>query len=121
MFGTFVFFFGYPTTINKDKYDTDELIKIAHFDKGVNGYFYAGVHSQTFKDVSHAVIVDMDLNIVHDPNPNQKALLLKPEDITDILVMHDMIIGKTGKLFTLEEWDNATEKERYENTHRINE
>tara|TARA_R110002012_G_C11506584_1_gene597935 strand:- start:2 stop:451 length:450 start_codon:yes stop_codon:yes gene_type:complete len=66
-----------------------ELTKRAlEFDGGVNGFWAAFVPSQTFKDSSHAVIIDKDLNIVHDPNPNQKALLLGPEDITKIDIVH---------------------------------
>lgn len=62
----------------------NEARKCLHFDGGVNGYFAASVPSQVYKDVTHAVIIDMDLNIVHDPNPNGKALLLGPEDIIDV-------------------------------------
>lgn len=51
------------------------------YDGGINGFFFASVPSQTFKCVTHAVIINKDLKIVHDPNPNQLALKLKPEDI----------------------------------------
>ena len=108
-----------PCYINRGKFDTEFMRKIAVFDGGVNGYFYGVVKSQTFENVWHAVIVDENLNIVHDPNPNQKALKLLPDDVEGIYVMHDMVIGKTGKLFTKEEWDNTTEEERDENTHRV--
>jgi hypothetical protein len=41
----------------------------------VNGFFYASVPSKTFgKDVSHAVIIDINGLVVHDPNPNQLYL-----------------------------------------------
>jgi hypothetical protein len=47
--------------------------------EGVGGYFYATVYSQLFYErdkgvynVTHAVIVDRNCNIVHDPNPNNK-------------------------------------------------
>lgn len=109
------------TTIHKEGHDTELLKRVAKFDRGVDGYFYAVVPSQTYEDVQHAVVVDSDLNIVHDPNPNGKALLLKPEDVISILTMTEFIIGKTGKIFTIEEWDNATEEEKYLNTHRQNE
>jgi len=61
-------------------------------DGGVNGYFYAVVPSQTFAPedgVTHAVVVDSELNIVHDPNPNQLALKLKPEDVKYVYVNKD--------------------------------
>jgi len=105
--------------INKSRHGVEELIKIAKFDGGYNGYLYASVPSQTFEDVNHAVIVDTDLNIVHDPNPNQRALNLSPEDVVSIIVLKDMVIGKTGKLYTMEEWDSITEEERDSNTYKV--
>ena len=63
----------------------------------------------------------MDLNIVHDPNPNQLAMKLTPDDVINFTSMHDMIIGKTGKLFTIEEWDAASDEEKDANTHHANE
>lgn len=104
--------------INRYRHDTTEFLqKIAHFDGGVNGYFYASVQSQTYDDVYHAVVIDMDLNIVHDPNPNQLAMKLTPDDVKNFIGMKDMIVGKTGKLFTIEEWDAASEEEKDANTH----
>lgn len=113
---------GYDAcTVNKYHHETTEFLKkVARFDGGVGGYFYATVPSQTFPDCMHAVIVDMDLNIVHDPNPNGNALKLTPDDVLDIMVMHEMIIGKTGTLFTKEEWCNINDEERDLNTYRCN-
>ena len=48
--------------------------------KGKNGYFYAIVHSQTFNNTQHAVVIDKHLNIIHDPNPNGKCLKLNHND-----------------------------------------
>lgn len=50
--------------------------------EGVNGYFYAGVYSPKYqhlvehrKDaVTHAVIIDKNFNIVHDPNQEYREL-----------------------------------------------
>lgn len=80
--------------------DRIELTKKAlAYDGGVNGYWAASVPSQTFKDVSHAVIIDKNLNIVHDPNPNQLALSLGPESITEIDTVHTgWCIDEDGKL-----------------------
>lgn len=110
---------GYsPTTVGKDRHGSEKLKEIAKFDGGFNGYFYASVISQTFENIYHAVIVDIDLNIVHDPNPNQNALNLTPDDVLFLIVTKNMIIGKTGKLFTREEWDSTTEEERDANTYK---
>jgi hypothetical protein len=67
---------------------TKEILKI---DGGIDGYFYASVLSQTFKDgkCTHAVVIDSDMNIVHDPNPNQLALQLTENDIIMILTNSD--------------------------------
>lgn len=71
--------------------------EVAKYDGGVNGYFYASVPSQTFENVTHAVVVDTDLNIVHDPNPNQLALNLEPKDVIDIIVVGKWHINLEGE------------------------
>jgi len=105
----------------KRKDSTNFLSQIAKFDGGIKGYLYASIPSQTFENTTHAVVVDLDLNIVHDPNPNQRALALTPDDIESILITKDMVIGKTDKLFTLEEWEKASTEERNLNTWKANE
>lgn len=90
---------------------TEMLKKVAKFDGGVNGFFYASVNSQTFEGVSHAVIVNKDLEIVHDPNPNQKAMKLTPSDVTMIMPITDFIISKTGELISKDKWDSMNEEE----------
>lgn len=55
--------------------------------RGINGYFLATVLSPKYFDVNsedvitHAVIIDRDFNIVHDPNPENKNYVhgTKPE------------------------------------------
>jgi hypothetical protein len=40
----------------------------------VKGHVIASVHSKTFKEeekITHSVIVDMEMLVVHDPNPNK--------------------------------------------------
>ena len=111
--------YGYDVcTIRRGKRNdaTKFLCKIAKFDDGINGYLCASVLSQTFENTTHLVVTDLDLNIVHDPNPNQKAMSLTPDDIESILITKDMVIGKTDKLFTLEEWEKASAEERDLNT-----
>lgn len=71
------------------EYPTDKtpgLIERLKFDGGWKGCFPATVPSQTFKDATHAVLVDSDLNVVHDPNPNKLALKCKPEDVMYVMV-----------------------------------
>ena len=37
----------------------------------IEGYFYAAVASKTFNNVRHAVVMDINGVVVHDPNPNK--------------------------------------------------
>ncbi len=60
----------------------DKMQKVIKQLNGVNGYFIAAVYSPKYfnpenycdasmpRAITHAVIVDKQLNIVHDPNPN---------------------------------------------------
>lgn len=93
---------GYDPTYYNGRYNgkvvTPPIEEIAKYDGGINGYFYASVPSQTFEGGSHAVIVDIELNIVHDPNPNQLALKLKPEDVVDIIVVGSWEIDLDGNI-----------------------
>lgn len=67
---------------------TDHLKAIAEFDGGVNGLFLASVKSKTL-DGTHCIVVDKNLQVVHDPNPNQKCIGLPPEKILGIDVVTD--------------------------------
>jgi len=78
-----------PFNINSHSFSKEEKLRILKHDQGVKGYFYASVPSQTYKGVTHAVIIDQEMNVVHDPNPNQLALKLKPEDILEVDVIKD--------------------------------
>jgi hypothetical protein len=62
------------------------LLDLTSVDNGVDGYFYAVVKSKTFDNGLHAVVVDKNLNIVHDPNPNGRCLDLGPKDVVQILM-----------------------------------
>jgi hypothetical protein len=37
----------------------------------VNGYFYGCVPSRTFDGITHAIVIDTQGLVVHDPNPNK--------------------------------------------------
>jgi hypothetical protein len=54
-------------------------------DKGVDGYFMATVYSPKYTNGKehpmshlHAVICDIDFNIVHDPNPEYQGIIQYP-------------------------------------------
>jgi len=38
----------------------------------IDGFVMASVPSRTFENISHAVVMDLNGVIVHDPNPNKK-------------------------------------------------
>lgn len=71
---------------------------IMEYDGGWDGFFPASVPSQTFPDRFHAVVVDMDLKVVHDPNPNRRALSCKPEDVRDIITKGGWSMDLDGNL-----------------------
>lgn len=55
-----------------------------HEEKGVGGYFFASVFSPKYFNLhsgftaTHAVVINRDYNIVHDPNPAYEMLLNYP-------------------------------------------
>lgn len=87
---------GYSYSCYNRRNDCPSLEDAAKFDGGINGYFYASVKSQTFENTWHAVVVDIDLNVVHDPNPNGLALKLGPKDIDMIMPVTKWHISKDG-------------------------
>lgn len=83
------------------------LKDVLEYDGGVNGYFYASVPSQTFPGVTHAVIIDKEGNVVHDPNPNGLCLKLTAKDIIQVMTTKRFYITEDGnKIESLEipEW-----------------
>lgn len=74
---------------------------------GINGFFYASVYSPKYFDPSldraalttHAVIIDKDFNIVHDPNPSNKGLKLYPlhEQMGYNGILHIYLINRVNK------------------------
>jgi hypothetical protein len=65
----------YPSIMTKNK---------LHNHKGINGLFFAGVLSPNYFNLTdgfmanHAVIIDQDYNIIHDPNPEYKGISQYP-------------------------------------------
>jgi hypothetical protein len=66
----------------------DDLDKVAERSPGLDGHYFAVVYSPAFADfrlfntnecvTTHAVIVDADCNIVHDPNPANAGRVVYP-------------------------------------------
>jgi len=77
---------GYIHRDSKSHTVKKTLLEMTNADDGVDGYFYAVVGSKTFDNGLHAVVVDKNLNIVHDPNPNGKCLCLEPKDVVQVLM-----------------------------------
>ena len=59
------------TLYNGEKIDSKFKLENIKDYEGVNGYFYGVVNSPKFylQGGTHAIVVDKDLNIIHDPNP----------------------------------------------------
>lgn len=88
----------------RDEYSTEFLKELAHFDGGINGYLYGVVNSQTYEDTTHAIVIDLDLNIIHDPNPNQRALKLTPDDIIGFYLTKKIVIAEGNKIMLYDDY-----------------
>lgn len=88
-----------PTSscFNEEKWYKPGILSITNLKKhgGVNGFFYASVLSPKYFDYKdgfmnrHAVIVDINCDIVHDPNPNYKTILKYP--LADLLKFNGIL------------------------------
>jgi len=58
----------YGGVMNYAKDGPNELKK----EDSINGYFYASVPSKNFDNTGHAVVMDMNGVIVHDPHPKKQ-------------------------------------------------
>ena len=90
-------------SFEKPKYHRPSIMtpKRLYREHGVNGLFYAGVLSPKYfswgarRDVTHAVLIDKDYNIVFDPNPEYENLyrypianLLNYNGIVDVVIVN---------------------------------
>lgn len=68
-----------------------ELTKqVLEVDKGIGGYWAASVVSVNLgPEITHSVVIDKNMNVVHDPNPNNYGHVYCPEDILAIDVCSD--------------------------------
>ena len=92
---------GYDLGCFSSMKDINLIKDILEVDKGVNGYWLATVASVFHSGgVTHSVIIDKDLNVVHDPNPNNKGHVYKVKDIIaiDVCGKSDWYIDVDGKL-----------------------
>jgi hypothetical protein len=60
----------------------------------INGYFAASVKSKTYKHTNHAVVIDINGVVIHDPNPNK---LYQNENVmeTEALIHWDLVTPRT--------------------------
>jgi len=92
---------GYDLCCFNPQRDIEQTREVLNIDKGVNGYWVATVDSIYFgKAVSHSVIIDKDLNVVHDPNPNNIGHVYEFGDIKsiDVCGKNNWYIDIDGKL-----------------------
>lgn len=81
---------GYSHCCFNPRKEIEITKQVLEIDGGVNGYWFASVLSVNLgPDTTHAVIIDKDMNVVHDPNPNNYGHVYKPEDILSIDVCKD--------------------------------
>jgi hypothetical protein len=90
----------YHPTLNcfkKENWFSKSIIspKKLYKEQGVNGLFFASVLSPKYCTINdgyhstHAVIIDKDYNIVHDPNPEYENILKYP--LADLLKYNGII------------------------------
>lgn len=76
---------GYELCCFSHMSDIEFTKRVLEVDKGINGYWAAIVESVNLgPECTHSVIIDKDMNVVHDPNPNNYGHIYKPEDILAI-------------------------------------
>jgi hypothetical protein len=92
---------GYSLCCFNPRKNIERTKEVLKADKGVGGYWAASVASVHFGDgVTHSVIIDENMNVVHDPNPNNKNHIYFSEDILsiDVCGTSDWYIDIDGKL-----------------------
>ena len=96
---------GYSLCPFNPKGDIEFTKRLLKIDGGVNGYWYASVESKFFgKEVTHAVVIDKNMNVIHDPNPNNIDVIYYPEDIIEIDMCKDnWHITPEGKIELIDE------------------
>jgi len=65
----YYFFYALGWQLEGTKYFKEG--KIPKLEDSINGHFDACVPSRTFEGKTHAVVIDVNGIVVHDPNPNQ--------------------------------------------------
>lgn len=69
----------------KDREAPESMLEEIKDMTGVKGYFFATVYSPKFFNedikefIGHAVVIDKNFNIVHDPNPEYKKNVVYPK------------------------------------------
>lgn len=68
----------------------DLIRQVLEHDEGINGYWEATVESVNLgKECTHSVIIDKDMYVVHDPNPNNYGYIYTVEDIISICTVKE--------------------------------
>ena len=65
--------FIYAGVVNAHENSTETMRALQSM-YAINGFFYGVVNSKNFKGETHAVIIDRNGVVVHDPNPDKKWL-----------------------------------------------
>lgn len=87
LWNPYVKYLEFPTNECFKKYEVEYPYYLSKInpDMGIDGYFLASVYSPKFTNTKeppmshlHAVICDIDFNIVHDPNPEYQGIIQYP-------------------------------------------
>lgn len=89
--------FEYDGTMGCGPFDGEWLLESLSKCHDVNGVFFASVPSKTFKNCQHAVLIDRNGIVVHDPNPNERWLGIDTIKTGELINFYSLIPITTDK------------------------
>lgn len=92
------FFKGHGVSINfvKVSDNRNKTKKLLRRGIPIDGAFLACVPDSCFKDRTHAVLIDRDGYVIHDPNPNQNWLGVNVRETCDLKYFYDNQVVNDG-------------------------
>lgn len=69
----------------------DDVLNDLYETNSIDGFIGASVNSSMFKGMTHAVIINLDGVVVHDPNPNKYWLHKNVVQSGDLVAWEDII------------------------------
>ena len=90
---------GYEWTVHSTPEEKDKAYEDLKSQYAIKGCFYASVPSKNFKNTTHAVIINRDGIVVHDPHPEQAWVDIDVVDSGDLNYWYLIDLKEEGKLY----------------------